>query len=108
MGYSPRGRKESDMTEATLRARAHTHTHTHTHTCNVQKSTVEGLRERCNKAEEGFPEEVMLELALELGFHRSRGRLVGGDQGEKACQEQGSAGIEVSGTWATARRGTGW
>ena len=106
MGYSPRGRKESDMTEATLRA--HTHTHTHTHTCNVQKSTVEGLRERCNKAEEGFPEEVMLELALELGFHRSRGRLVGGDQGEKACQEQGSAGIEVSGMWATARRRTGW
>ena len=50
----------------------------------------------------------MLELALELGFHRSRGRLVGREQGEKACQEQGSAGIEVSGTWATARRGTGW
>ena len=27
-GYSPRGRRESDITE-----RAHTHTHTHAHTC---------------------------------------------------------------------------
>ena len=27
MGYSPRGHKESDMTEVTERARTHTHTH---------------------------------------------------------------------------------
>lgn len=71
--------------------------------CNVQKSTVEGLRERCNKAEEGFTEEATLELV-----HRSRGSLVGKEEGERACQAQESAGIEVRGMWATARLGTGW
>ena len=71
--------------------------------CNVQKSTVEGLRERCNKAEEGFTEEATLELV-----HRSRGSLVGKEEGERVCQAQESAGIEVRGMWATARLGTGW
>ena len=53
MGYSPRGHKESDTAEATL--------HTHTRMCNVQKPAVERLRERRNKVEESFPEEVTLE-----------------------------------------------
>ena len=97
VGYSPRGHKESDMTEATL------HTHTHTHMCNVQKSTVEGLRERYNKAEEGCTEEMTLEPV-----HRSRGSLVGKEEGERACQAQERAGIEVRGMWATAPLGTGW
>ena len=53
VGYSPRGHKESDTAEATL--------HTHTRMCNVQKPAVERLRERRNKVEESFPEEVTLE-----------------------------------------------
>jgi len=35
-GYSPKGHKESDMSDWTcMHARAHTHTHTHTHTYNA-------------------------------------------------------------------------
>ena len=33
-GYSPWGRRESDLTEATCCTRMHAHTHTHTHTQN--------------------------------------------------------------------------
>ena len=41
MGYSPQGRKMSDMTESYL---AHTHTHTHTHTHKIQIVFVVGGR----------------------------------------------------------------
>lgn len=57
----------------------------------MQKPIVEGFRERNNKAKEGYTEGMTFELGLELGFHRSRGRWGGGEEGVRACQAKDSA-----------------
>lgn len=61
---------------------------------------VEGLRERHNKSEKGFTEEMTFELGLGLGFHRSRGEWGGGKKGVRACPAKESAYVVLKSTWA--------
>ena len=62
MGYSPRGREESDSAEC-LCAHAHTHRHTktHTHTASLSVSQGERITQGC-----GFLDGRSLEATLKL------------------------------------------